>query len=93
MNKEDYSNLNQTYAHLQAGKTYKVAIPFKDYDSKTHPIGERWIFIGSSFLPYDDGLSLFVTIDGQDVQIRLQDRPEAQGDIIQNLAGHLVPSE
>jgi hypothetical protein len=44
------------------------------------------MFLRASFLPYDDGLSLFVSQDGQNEwPIRLQWRKEAQGAVIDTL--------
>jgi hypothetical protein len=45
---------------LELGVEYEVTKAFVDHDGTTHPVGERWRFVGSSFLPYDNGLSLFV---------------------------------
>ena len=71
------------FKHLRPGLRYHVVRPFFDYDCIGHPAGESWIFDGSSFLPYDDGLSLFVTRDDARSQhIRLQWRPETQGAVI-----------
>ncbi len=73
-----------TAADLEPGKTYQVISTFKDYDGIIHPIGESWRFVKKSFLPYEDGLTLFVEKDGQEVWIRLQWRPEMQGQLIDN---------
>lgn len=69
---------------LSPGQLYKVTKPFTDYDRYTHQPGETWIFEGTSFLPYEDGLTVFVKKDGIDhtVAFRMQWRPEEQGDII-----------
>lgn len=81
------------YAHLKPGHTYEVRQPFVDYDGIAHPAGERWRFLGHSFLPYDDGLSLFVSKPGSDDEwhVRLQDRAEEQADVIRALPMHVVP--
>ena len=46
-------------------------------------------FIGSNFVPYDDGLSLFLVYKGKEKQIRLQIRPEEQQEIVQNLLQYI----
>lgn len=69
--------------------TYMVVQPFRDFDGNEHPVGETWSFIGSSFLPYDDGLWLFVVVDGQRRQIRMQWREEQQGAIVDNLPDYV----
>ncbi len=66
---------------LQLGQRYRVIREFFDYDRVLHPVGETWRFVGSGFLPYDNGLSLFVqTVDGE-WHIRLQLDVEEQGPI------------
>jgi Domain of unknown function (DUF3601) len=68
---------------LRPGQRYTVIQAFRDYDGDDHPVGETWIFLGHNFLPYDDGLSLFVSKSGDDEwHIRMQWRPEEQGPII-----------
>jgi hypothetical protein len=78
---------------LQQGRRYRVIEPFIDFDGQLHPIGETWTFLGTSFLPYDDGLSVFVDRAGQKRQIRLQWREEAQGEIIDHLDRYLAPAD
>jgi hypothetical protein len=76
-----------TAADLIAGKTYRVIAGFKDYDGIIHSAGETWKFLEKNFLPYEDGLSLFVEMDGQRVQFQLQWREESQGRIIDQFSG------
>ena len=79
-----------SYYFLQPGYRYRVTRPIVDYDGQTHPVGEEWTFLRSSFLPYEDGLSLFVRPDeGPERQIRLQWREEAQGALIDALHSYL----
>jgi hypothetical protein len=81
------------FQHLAGGTRYVVARAFVDFDGDTHPAGEEWTFLGSNFAPYDDGLSLFVSLDGtQEWHIRLCWRPQDQGPIIDALAEHVVPA-
>ncbi len=76
---------------LIPGRRYRVRKSFTDYDQDEHPSGESWVYLGFNFLPYDDGLSLFVSLDGeQEWHIRLQWRPEQQGLIIDNLVDYVV---
>ena len=77
------------FAHLWPERDYEVVQAFRDLDGQEHGVGESWTFIGSSFLPYDDGLSLFVRVGGQDRQIRMQWRDEEQGPIIDNLEDYV----
>lgn len=75
------------YKQLKRGQRYRVLRAFVDYDGDSHPAGEAWTFLGSGYLPHDDGLSLFVSLDGQRAwHVRLQERPEAQGHMIGALA-------
>ena len=71
-----------TASDLVPGTTYRVKAVFQDYDRQTHEVGECWRFLEKNFVPYEDGLSLFVETDGRSIQIRLQWRPDAQGAII-----------
>jgi len=70
--------------NLEHGNPYRVIKEFVDYDKDVHPIGDTWIYVGTAFLPYEDGLSLFVEKDGQQIMYRLQWRKEEQADIIDN---------
>jgi hypothetical protein len=73
-------------ANLTPGQTYRVIAPFMDYDGVIHPVGECWRFVNKAFLPCEDGLSLFIEKNGQNIMIRLQWRPETQGQIIDNFS-------
>lgn len=82
------------FKHLIPGKRYRVARRFTDFDDDMHMAGEAWTFLGSSFLPYDDGLSLFVSPNAADVwQIRLQCRSNAQGKIVDALHEYVVAAD
>jgi Domain of unknown function (DUF3601). len=79
-----------SYYFLRPGTRYRVVRAFADYDGQVHPEGEEWVFVGTSFLPYDDGLSVFVKdADGQQHQIRMQWRDEAQGPVIDHFSEYL----
>lgn len=78
-----------TAASLVPGQTYRVIKAFKDYDGIVHTAGERWRFVAKNFLPYEDGLTLLVEMNGQNVSLRLQWRDEAQGQIIDNFSDHV----
>jgi len=75
-----------TAADLTPGKQYRLVAAFVDYDGIAHPIGESWAFLGKNFLPYEDGLTLFVERDGKEVPLRLQWRAETQGQIIDHFS-------
>ena len=75
-----------TAADLITGKSYKVTKTFKDYDGITHVVGESWRFMRKDFLPYEDGLSLHVESNGQNMTLRLQWREETQGELIDNFS-------
>ena len=71
------------YAHLVPGKRYRVVKAFTDFDRDEHPVGKEWTYIGTAFLPYDDGRSQFVSMNGQqELHIRMQDRAEEQGPVL-----------
>jgi hypothetical protein len=74
------------FKHLVIGRRYRVAKAFIDFDRGKHPIGEEWTFEGHSFLPYDDGLSLFVSKEEGDVtHIRMRWTDEDQGPVVDAL--------
>jgi len=82
------------FQHLKPGMRCAVRAAFIDYDGTLHEPGETWIFRGHSFLPYEDGLSLFVErADGTEQQIRMQWRPDKQGSIIDKLDQFIGPAE
>ena len=84
-------NTSKEHEFLIAGKRYRVIRQFSDYDKAAHLVGEEWTFLGCSFVPYDDGMSFFVSPDGAgEWHIRLQWRPEEQGDILDHLANYLA---
>src|SRR5262249_43314892 len=79
------------YGPLKAGRRYRVVKPFLDFDREMHPVGETWTYLGTAFLPYDDGRSLFIAFDGEhEWHVRMQHRPEAQGEILDTLASYLA---
>lgn len=81
------------FHHLEPGRRYAVALAFADFDGADHPVGESWTYLGYNFVPYDDGLSLFVSLDGtQEWQIRLCWRPDDQGPVIDALDTHVAPA-
>jgi hypothetical protein len=79
------------YAHLVPGNRYRVVKAFKDFDRQEHAVGESWTYIGTAFLPYDDGRSIFVSLDGEhEWHIRMQDREEEQRGILDDLKSYAV---
>lgn len=86
----DRSYLNKEYNHLKAGKRYSIVKSFSDYDNYLYEEGNVIEFIGSNFVPYEDGLSLFCIYKDREQQITLQVRPEAQQEIAHNLQQYLV---
>lgn len=78
-----------TAVDLTPQQAYLVIKEFKDFDGGIHRIGETWRFVEKTFLPYDDGLSLFVDKDGQRVQFRFQWREESQAEIIDHFSDYV----
>jgi hypothetical protein len=78
-----------TASELTPKQAYRVITEFKDYDGIIHPVGESWNFVQKNFLPYEDGLSIFIERDGQNISFRLQWREEAQGEIIDNFSDYV----
>ncbi len=69
---------------LKIGQEYEVTKSFVDYDGILHPEGETWIYKGTKFLAYDDGLTLYVSKENQMLGYRLQWRKDSQSFIIEN---------
>lgn len=87
-------NAGSDHDSLRAGRKYRVIREFRDYDHQLHAVGETWEFCGFNFVPYDDGMSFFVSPDGkQEWHLRLQWRPEGQGAVLDNLAEYISPDE
>ena len=84
------TTLRPIFGHLIRGRQYAVIRSFRDYDRDDHPVGEIWIFLGISFLPYEDGLSLYVRCEDADYQIRMQWREDEQGQVISNLSSYVL---
>jgi hypothetical protein len=90
-NSIDAPNCGKKHQLLHAGRWYRVTKSFVDFDGDEHEEGERWQFLGYSYLPYDDGMSWFVSLDGtREWHIRLQWRPDAQIEILESLATYIV---
>ena len=84
-------SIQRRFDFLEAGQRYRVVAEFADFDGDVHRPGEEWTFLGSAFLPYEDGLSLFVSLDGdREWHIRMQWRAESQGDVLDDLGSYLV---
>jgi Domain of unknown function (DUF3601) len=93
--KGSYTNhgVGNSWRHLEAGKRFRVIKAFKDFDGQEHPVGEEWTYLGTAFLPYDDGRSIFVSLDGErEWHIRMQDRAEEQGPILDRLHEYVGPA-
>ena len=80
------SKRNFSAVQLTPGKSYRVIAEFRDYDGRSHPVGETWTYTGHEFLPYEDGLTMRILQNEAKSFIRLQWREEAQGDIIRNFS-------
>ena len=80
----------QDFKHLKIGERYRVIRAFTDFDGGNHPVGEEWTFEGHSFLPYDDGLSLFVSPgEGAMRHIRMRWTDDDQGPVVDALESYL----
>ena len=77
--------------NLIPGQDYLVIKPFVDYDGIIHGVGEIWTYLGTNFLPYDDGLKLHVLLDSKATVDRLQRSNEAQATIIENFKDYVEP--
>ena len=79
------------WGHLKPGKKYIVKREFRDYDDDRHPPGESWMFLGYSYQHMDEGLSLFVSIDGeQEWYLPLQGGSDKQGEVMDYLEQYIT---
>lgn len=84
----------KAYGHLHPGQHYRVERDFRDHDGRLHQRGQHWRYRTYKFLPYEDGVSLFfLTEGGDDLQIRLQGRIDAEAVIIPALSDILLECE
>ncbi|MFT3893997.1 MAG: alpha/beta hydrolase fold domain-containing protein [Anaerolineales bacterium] len=74
---------------LIPGKMYRIVKPFTDYNGVVHAMGECWKYLGHNFLPYEDGLTIGVEIDGKQRMFRMQWREELQAEIIDNFSEYV----
>jgi hypothetical protein len=82
--------IDRPFGPFEVGARYEVVRAFTDFDGDTHPPGETWAFLGHNFVPYEDGLSLFVTLDGErEWNMRMCWRPEDQGPVINAFADYV----
>jgi hypothetical protein len=79
---------------FESGRRYRVTQEFKDYDGDVHPVGEEWTFRRQSFLPYEDGMSWFVSPDNmRERHIRMQWREGQQKPILDDLGQYFSAGE
>ncbi len=84
-------NSGPDHEFLRAGRKYRVIREFRDYDRFLHQVGETWTFCAWNFLPYDNGMSFFVSLDGsQEWHMRLQWCPEEQGQVLDHLEEYVA---
>lgn len=75
---------------LIAGQRYCVVQKFVDYDQVVHPVGETRVFEGTTFVPYEDGLTLHVRAHGLPLIYRLQQRAEEQTALIEHFTDFVI---
>ena len=82
------------YRHLRPGRRYVVARAFIDFDGHEHPVGETWWFLDWNYSTYHSGLSLFVSLDGeQEWHVQMEDLDGGQKEVIDALAEHVVAAD
>lgn len=87
------AEIKKAFKFLSAGNWYIVVEEFIDFDGDKHTKGEKWKFLGSSFCPYNDGASWFVSLNGENEwDIRLQWRQETQSDILERPENYIEES-
>lgn len=56
-------NIRTQRGMLTPNQKYRVIKEFIDADGTTHKIGDTWVFLACSYVPYDNGLQWFITLD------------------------------
>ncbi|MEZ9525689.1 DUF3601 domain-containing protein, partial [Enterovibrio norvegicus] len=84
----DRGYLQENYQIFEAGCSYRVLNGFSDYRRMRYKKGDELTFIGSNFVPYEDGLSLFFSFKGNERQIMLCVREGFQINIAHNLSSY-----
>ena len=83
-------HIARAFGPFRVGRRYEVVRAFTDFDGDEHPPGERWTFLGHNFVPYEDGLCLFVTLDGErEWNMRMCWRGEDQAGVIDAFADYV----
>ena len=83
-------NCGRNYDFLVAGARYRVIKEFADNDGQVHSVGDEWTFLGYSYQRHDEGLSLFVSYDGeQEWHIPMQLSAKEQGPIVDYLSEYV----
>ncbi len=75
--------------NLEKGKKYAVIKPFIDFDKIQHTVGEIWLYDRKEFLPYSDGLTIYVFVKGKIVSFRFQDDENQQKEILNNFQDYM----
>ena len=82
--------IDRPFGPFRVGQGYEVVHAFTDFDGDEHPPGESWTYLGHNFVPYEDGLCLFVTMDGErEWNLRMCWRPEDQGPVIDHFKDYV----
>ena len=72
------------------GKRYRVIYAFKDADGDEHPVGENFVFLAEMFNHFDNEVNICVqSASGKEWRIPLVWKPDAQQEIIENIARYL----
>ncbi len=78
------------FQFLIPGRRYRVVKEFTDFDYFRHLVGEEWTFLGHSFLPHEDGMSFYISLDDREEWLLpLQWRNEQQGGVLDALGEHV----
>lgn len=79
----------ENHLNLVKGASYQVIKSFTDYDNNIHQVGEVWIYLGTNYHFYDNGLTLYVIENNENKVYRLQDRDFAQQEVINNFNDYI----
>lgn len=80
----------RNWGHLEPGHRYVVVKEFLDNGKSLHPVGESWTFLGYNYHQMDEGLSLYVSLDGeQEWYLPLQGGADREGEVMDYLENYI----
>jgi hypothetical protein len=85
------SSWNWERGQFERGQVYRIIKAFADADGATHPVGEKWRFLGGGFNKFDDEVILCVQFpSGEEWKISLIWREDFQARVINSWSDYIA---